>query len=73
MKVWFTDFWPNFNGQYFINAIQYALNRTVYLHPNPDILFFSVFGESHKKYKCKKILYTGETRKANDFNLSLTF
>ena len=73
MKIWFCDFWPNFCGEYFRKAISLAIGQEVTLNPKPDILFYSVFGSSHKQFRCKKVMYTGETRKSEGFNVSLSF
>ena len=60
IKINFSDFWSNFNPQknYFYNLLSQKFE--IEISDNPDYLFFSVFGDNHKKYKCKKIFYTGE-------------
>lgn len=64
MKIYFADFWENFpqTDNYF-----YHLLRTRYEveidSVDPDIVFFSIFGQDHKAYKnhrSKKVFYTGE-------------
>ena len=67
LKIYFTDFWPNFRSEdnYFYNllALKYDLEID---SNNPDVLFHSVdyFNkEGHLKYNnglTKKIFFTGE-------------
>lgn len=72
-KIWFCDFWSNFNPQYFIDAlIKNGVNVEI-TQNNPDIVFYSVFGNENSRYNCKKILFTGETRKSGNYSLSLSF
>ncbi len=73
MKIWFSDFWPGFCGEYFRRVISLATSKEVFIDPNPDILFYSVFGSNHENYRCRKVLYTGETRKSEGYHLSLSF
>ena len=60
IKINFTDFWGGFNkiDNYFYSLLQEQF--LVEISNDPDYLFFSVFGETHLNYKCKKIFYTGE-------------
>jgi hypothetical protein len=60
IKINFTDFWADFNKKdnYFFNLLKDKFN--VEISDNPDYLFFSLFGNNHLKYNCKKIFYTGE-------------
>lgn len=60
IKIDFSDFWGGFNktDNYFFNLLK--TNFDIEISNNPDYLFFSVFGDNHRKYKCKKIFYTGE-------------
>ena len=70
VKINFSDFWEGFEKEDnpFFNLIKEDLD--VQISEDPDFLFFSVFnkevysggikGEEHKKYKCKKIFYSGE-------------
>jgi hypothetical protein len=60
IKINFTDFWPGFDikNNYFCKLLRNEFD--VELSNNPDYIFFSVFGKQHKKFKCKKIFYTGE-------------
>ena len=56
----FVDFWQGFSetDNYFYNLLIQEFD--VEISNNPDYLFFSIFGNNHQYYKCKKIFYTGE-------------
>lgn len=60
IKIDFTDFWPGFDKEdnYFTNLLREGFS--VEISPNPDFLFYSVFGSSHTRYQSTKIFYTGE-------------
>ena len=60
IKINFTDFWGGFNAydNYFYNLLKEEFE--IEISSNPDFLFFSIFGNSHQNFKCKKIFYTGE-------------
>ena len=60
IKIDFSDFWGGFDktNNYFYNLLKEEFD--VQISSQPDFLFFSVFGNSHQNYKCKKIFYTGE-------------
>lgn len=60
IKINFSDFWGGFDktNNYFYNLLKEEFD--IEISENPDYLFFSVFGNQHQKYKCKKIFYTGE-------------
>lgn len=60
IKIDFSDFWGGFDktNNYFYNLLKEEFD--VQISNNPDYLFFSVFGNAHQNYKCKKIFYTGE-------------
>ena len=60
IKIDFSDFWGGFDrtNNYFYNLLIEEFD--VEISNNPDYLFFSVFGNQHQNYKCKKIFYTGE-------------
>ena len=68
IKIKFVDFWGGFNPH--DNFITNVLKRNyeVLVTDSPDYLFFSVFGYSHLKYNCVKILFIGENI-VPDFNL----
>ena len=60
IKIDFSDFWGGFNktDNYFYNLLKEEFD--IEISNQPDYLFFSIFGNSHQNYKCKKIFYTGE-------------
>ncbi len=68
IKVNFCDFWPGFaKNNMFLTFLE--KHFSVSMDSNPDYLFYSVYGNSHLKYKnCVKILFTGENL-VPDFNL----
>jgi alpha(1,3/1,4) fucosyltransferase len=68
IKINFCDFWPGFEAN---NLLLRFLEKhfDVCIDDNPDYLFFSVYGNSHLKFKnCIKIQFTGENL-VPDFNL----
>jgi hypothetical protein len=77
IKINFTDFWEGFNKKdnYFYNLLLEDYN--IEISENPDFLFFSLFGNQHLKYNCKKIFYTGENieppLKINECDYSFSF
>ena len=60
IKIDFSDFWGGFdkNNNYFYNILKEEFD--IEISDSPDFLFFSIFGNRHLNYKCKKIFYTGE-------------
>lgn len=60
IKINFSDFWGGFNktDNYFYNLLKDEFD--VEISNSPDYLFFSVFGNQHLYFNCKKIFYTGE-------------
>ena len=60
IKINFSDFWSGFDPKdnYFFNLLKEEFD--VEISSTPDYLFFSVFGNNHQNYKCKKIFYVGE-------------
>lgn len=60
LKIKFVDFWNTFQPQnnFFWNELSKYFQLE--LSDNPDILFYSVFGNENYKYTCYRIFYTGE-------------
>lgn len=60
IKIDFSDFWGGFDktDNYFYNLLKEEFD--IEISNNPDVLFFSVFGNQHQSYQCKKVFYTGE-------------
>lgn len=88
IKLGFADFWSSFNYHPDINVNSnemYYGDNTLYTilseefdietSNNPDILIYSVFGNSHTRYNCKKIFYTGENVRPdyNQCDYSISF
>lgn len=77
IKINFSDFWPDLNktNNYFYNLL--SEHYTVVIDDNPDLLFYSCFGSTYLKYKCKRIYFTGENLRpdftACDFAFSFDF
>ena len=69
IKIFFEDFWQGFNdhSNFIIDILEKEFD--IMIDPNPDYLFFSVYGYNHLKYRnCIKIFYSGENIEP-DFNL----
>ena len=69
IKIYFCDFWANFDLS--DNFILRELNRefqVVIDAVNPEIVFFSCFGQLHLVFHCTKVFLTGENVRP-DFNL----
>lgn len=77
IKIGFTDFWPNFNVEYnFFTLILSNHLSIVVDNKNPDVLFYSNFGDQHKNFNCKKVYFTGENTRpdlTNDFALGFDY
>jgi hypothetical protein len=77
IKINFSDFWGGFDklDNYFYNLLKEEFS--IEISENPDFLFFSVFGNKHLGYKCKKIFYTGENVAPNlnycDYSFSFDY
>jgi hypothetical protein len=77
LKIWFADFWPEWNQEDFITPILKQHFEVVLDKNNPDVVFHSIFNRMQEtpKYKCKKILYLGENWRPEPFksNYSISF
>lgn len=77
IKINFVDFWPNYDktDNYFYNLLK--SNYDLVIDENPDVLFYSSFGQEYLNYKCTRIFYTGENARpdftACDFAFSFDF
>lgn len=60
IKVNFVDFWSGFDkvNNYFYNLL--VKKYKVSIDENPDLLFYSCFGEEYLNYNCTRIFFTGE-------------
>lgn len=75
IKIHFVDFWPGFYPE---TSIFYEIlggSDHLEISDNPEILFFSNFGNKHKEYKCFKVFFSSENERTNWFStdLALTF
>jgi len=75
LKLAFSDMWGfedyqfNPHDNYFTDLL--GIKFDVELdQERPDLLIYSVFGDTYKNYKCKKILFSGENLDAGKGNLS---
>jgi alpha(1,3/1,4) fucosyltransferase len=77
LKIWFADFWPEWNEEDFISPILKNHFEIVLDRGNPDVVFHSIFNgmQDTSKYKCKKILYLGENHRPEQYgsNYSISF
>lgn len=77
IKINFVDFWSQFNktNNYFYNLL--IQKYIVRIDENPDLLFYSCFGEEYLKFYCTRIFYVGENIRpdflACDFAFSFDF
>ncbi len=76
IKIYFTDFWGNFNtvSNYFTDLISEYYNIII-TKDNPDLIFYSVFGNEFTKFNCKRIFFTGENIRPNfnECDFAITF
>ena len=70
LRIHFCDFWPEWKDENFILPILKKYYNVSLDQKNPDILFFSIFGNSHTKFKCKKILFIAENIR-NNYNQTI--
>lgn len=72
LKINFADFWPGFDGKFFIWLFTKA-GYEVEVSSSPDLLIYSVFGNSHQQYSCKKLYWTGENTRPPQDEFALCF
>jgi len=72
LKINFADFWSGFDGKFFIWLFTKA-GYQVEVSSNPDLLIYSVFGNTHKNYSCKKLYWTGENTRPPQDDFALCF
>lgn len=76
IRLCFEDFWADFNpkNNFFTHTLDLCGIRYKLTKLWPDVLIYSVFGERHKKFNCKKLFYTGENVRPDfrtcDFSIS---
>lgn len=69
LKIWFTDFWPEWNIEDFITPILNGHFNVTLSKSNPDVLFHSIFNRMVEtpKFKCKKVLILAENWRPSQF------
>jgi hypothetical protein len=76
IRLWFEDFWADFNprNNFFTHTLDLYGIRYKLTKFWPDVLIYSVFGNRHQKFSCKKLFYTGENVKPDfsqcDYSIS---
>lgn len=73
IKLHFEDFWGGFDGKFFIWILENAGYEIELDSNNPDLVIYSVFGNRHTEYNCKKIFYTGENVRPPSGTYSLSY
>ena len=78
IKIFFCDFWNGGEYNTIDNPFSWLLREAGYnpiIDPNPELLIYSVFGNQHHNFNCKKLFYTGENIRPNfrECNFALTF
>ena len=86
ITIAFCDWWIreycggdfDYNNNFFINLLKTHGNNldvtVVSPNENPDVLFYSIFGNSHLNYNCYKVFYSGEPYGVQpDANYNITF
>lgn len=60
VRLAFADFWKDFDParNYFTDLLSQRFE--VQLSDDPDLLIYSCFGETHRRYRCIRVFYTGE-------------
>ena len=67
IKIKFTDFWPDFDLPNFMFYKLLLENYEVIISDQPDLLFYSAYGNKHSTFKCTKVFFTAENVRP-DFN-----
>ena len=77
IKIDFIDFWPGFikTDNFFYELLSKKFN--VLISDDPEVIFYSVYGNEYLKYKCLRIFYTAENTRADysacDFALTFDY
>jgi alpha(1,3/1,4) fucosyltransferase len=84
LKLAFSDFW----GEFEYNPTKKTEGANIFyqilserfdieISDNPDFLIYSVFGNNHQRWNCKKIMYTGENMRPHlgycDYSISFDY
>jgi len=81
MKIAFTDFWQypkafDPNNNFLTHLIKSSFFGAEVTTPDKaDVIIYTIFGNEHKKYDCKKIFFSGENKRPNynECDYSITF
>ncbi len=65
IKVNFVDFWRVFDKTYNLIWNLMARKYDLEISEDPDILFYSYFGQEFKKYSCTRVMFQGENFRPN--------
>ncbi len=77
LKINFTDFWPGFEKEN--NYFYHLLSRDydVQISEDPELLFFSCYGDAYLRYNCTRIFYASENLRPDfsgcDYALTFDF
>ncbi|MEP7268548.1 MAG: glycosyltransferase family 10 [Saprospiraceae bacterium] len=68
LRITFSDFWSELDPEnnFFINILR-KIVPVVIDNNDPQLVFFSYYGNRHMRFRCPKIFYTGENIRP-DFN-----
>lgn len=61
IRIAFADFWPGFDPEdnYFTNLLRKRFDVEIGTS-GLDFVIYSVFGDAHRKFRCRRVFYTGE-------------
>ncbi len=73
IKLAFCDFWPKFNpaNNYFTRLL--ARRYEIELSDKPDFIIYSSFGQTFRRFRCRRIFYTGENWRPDFWNCDYAF
>lgn len=77
VKIKFVDFWPGFleRNNYLYNVISRFYD--IEISENPEVLFFSCYGDSYLGYNCIRVFYSAENMRCDftgcDFGLTFDY
>jgi len=83
MKISFTDFWQyprsfDPNNNFLIHLIRSIRDDVIVTSPSEaDVIIYTIFGNEHRMYNCKKIFFSGENLRPNydecDYSITYDF
>lgn len=77
-KICFLDFWEGFNpnNNFILYILRSIMDVSIVANPNDsDIIIYSCFGYDNTRYNKKKIFFTGENKRPEDYqcDVSISF